>query len=606
MENENIFDPITSTERLLDVIRGKSDGTGIQQAPQPERPIVIKASKSVRPKTKTNSQSITVGIDIGFKNLNLVKAAGSAHKWKILEYKSTPIPADIEKGSDEFNTFLKSAVVPFCSGAKRTETWAIMSAAEVEVRLIRIPKVPAKNLEAAVFWTLKKEGAINIKESFLDYEVRGQINDSGNEKLDVMCYSAPLADVEGARKIFSSIGVQLTGASIVPFAVQNIFLNNVMPLPEKQIACLFIGNNYSRIDLYTDKKLIMTRDIKTGINSIVETLMEDINSRTGEGGKCSHGEARQILFAFTQSSNNPVVLAEGLPVEREKIDIIVAPVLDRIVRQMERTFEHFSSTLGYDRVEKIYISSVMPVSEAMVDYCGAQLGIECSVFDPLEQVLETSTFDERNSFIPALGIAMSDNAYTPNFLHSSGDKKKAAYVVKFNKAILTGFIVLLLACSAAFAYEWLDIGHKKAELARLEQQMEKSSPLVNKGTFLLIATAAKQKQQDYLELSRRYRGMALIGELSALTPESVRLTGLSADLAEKSKGDAVKAENTSVVEGIINGNENMLQTLLASYVLKLRSSPMFSEVNVSASKIESSKQGAFLTFALNLKVGPLK
>ena len=606
MENKNKFNLTTSTERLLDVIRGKSDGTGIQQAPGTARPAVIKASKLIRSKTKTISRSVTVGIDIGYKNINLVKAEKSGYKWKILEYKSIPIPADIETGSDEFNNFLKAAVVPFCSGAKTIETWAIMSSAEVEVRLIRIPKVPAKNLEATVFWTLKKEVAINDKDSFLDYEVRGQINDSGNEKLDVMCYSAPLAAVTGTRKLFSKIGVPLAGVSIVPFAVQNIFLNDVMPLPEKQTACLFIGKNYSRIDLYTKKKLTMTRDIKAGINSIVETLMEDMNSLTGEGREVSQDEARQILFAFAQTTDNPVVLANGLSAEREKVDSIVVPVMDRIARQIERTFEHFTSTLGYDRVEKIYISSVMPVSKAMLDYCAGQLGIECSVFDPLEQVLQTSSFDERISFIPALGMALSDNAYTPNFIHSFKDKKKAAYIVKFNKAILIGLIVSLLACSAAIAYEYFDITHKKAELARLEQQMQKSSPLVTKETFLQLSAAAKQKQQNYVELSKRYRGLALIGELSALTPDSVMLTGLSADLAEKAKAAAAKSENTSAVEGIVTGNENMLQTLLDSYVMRLRSSPMFSEVNVSTSKIESSKQGAYLTFALNLKIGPHK
>ncbi len=606
MEIKNKLDPTTSTEKLLDLIRGKSDGTEIQRAPQPGQSIVIKPGKLVRPKTKTNFQSVTVGIDIGYENLNLVKAAGAAHTSKILECKSIPIPSDIEKGSDEFSAFLKSAVAPFCSGAKRIETWAIMSSAEVEVRLIRIPKVPPKNLEATVFWTLKKEVAIDDKESFLDYEVRGQISDSGNEKLDVMCYAAPLAAIQGTRKLFSKIGVQLSGASIISFAVQNIFLNNVMPLPEKQTACLFIGDNYSRIDLYTDRKLTMTRDIKTGLTSIVEMLMEDINSRSSESAKRSHDEMRQILFAFLQGSSAPLVFPDGLSVEMEKVNSIVSPVLDRIVRQMERTFEHFTSTLGYDRVEKIYISSVVPISKAIVDYCGAQLGIECVVFDPLEQVLQTSSFEERNSLIPALGMALSDNAYTPNFLHSFKDKKKAADVVKFNKAILICLIVSLLACSAIFAYEWFDIGDKKAELARVEQELQKTSPLVSEETFLQIAAAAKQKKQTYAELSHRYIGMALIGELSSLTPESISLTSLRANLAEKPKGDAGKPENSSVLEGSINGNENMLETLLTSYVMKLRSSPMFSEVNVATSKIESSKQGSILTFVLNLKMGPHK
>ncbi|HXW69772.1 MAG TPA: hypothetical protein VEJ88_09230, partial [Dissulfurispiraceae bacterium] len=389
--------------------------------------------------------------------------------------------------------------------------------------------------------------------------------------------------------------------------VQNIFLNNVMKLPEKQAACLYIGNNFSRIDLYTNKKLSMTRDIKTGLSSMVETLMEEINNRTGEVGIASLDDARQILFAFMHSSDDPVVYSKGLSVEREKVESIVTPVLDRIVRQIERTFGHLTSTLGYERVEKIYISSAMPLHKAMLEYCSAQLGIACSVFDPLDQVLQTSSFDERISFIPALGLAMSDNAYTPNFLHSFKDKKKAAYVAKFNKAILAGLIVSLLVCSAAAALEFLDIGHKKGELAGLEQQMRKSSPLLSKETFLQIEADAKQKKGKYMELGKRYRGMALVGELAALTPDSVSLTGLRAELSEKATGgDAARSENTTVLEGNVYGPDNMLDSLLSSYVLKLRSSPMFSEVTVSTSRIESSKKGAFLTFALNLKMGPHK
>jgi len=607
VENKEKFDPATSTERLLDVIRGKSDATAIQQAPRPGRPAAVKATKSMPSKTTATSNAVTVGLDIGDKNINLVKAARSGHKWNILEYKSIPIPAGLEKGSDGFNNFLKSAIAPFCSGAKKVETWAIMPSEDIEVRLIRIPKVPVKHLEATVFWTLKKEVAIDDKDSFLDFEVRGEIVDSGVEKLDVMCYSAPITAVEGIRKLFSKIGVPLTGASVVPFAVQNIFLNNVMTLTERHAACLFIGNNFSRIDLYTDKKLSMTRDVKTGMSSIVETLMEEINSRTGEGGMASLDDARQILFNYMQSGDDPVVLSKGLSVEREKVESIVTPVLDRIVRQIERTFGHLTSTLGYDRFEKIYISSALPLNKAMLDYCSAQLGIECSVFDPLDQVLQTSRVDERSSFIPALGLALSDNAYTPNFLHSFKDKKKAAYVGKFNKAILVGLIVSLLACSAAAALEFLDMGHKKVELARLEQQMQQSSPLLSKEAFLKIEADAKQKKQKYVELGKRYKGMALIGELAALTPDSVSLTGLRAELSEKATGgNAAKSENTTVVEGNVTGPDNMLDSLLSSYVLKLRSSPMFSEVTVSTSRIESSKKGAFLTFALNLKMGPHK
>src|SRR5271169_1215421 len=341
MTSKEKFDETTSTERLLDVIRGKADEVGNKPSPGPGQPAPIKGNKLAFLKARkiAMSNSVNVGIDIGHEHVNLVKAARSGQKWEILECKSIPCPADVERGSNAFNDFLKSEVAPFSAGAKKIETWAIMSSAQVEVRLIRIPKASGKHLEAAIFWTLKKEIAINEKDFFFDYEVRGEVSESTGKKLDVLCYTAPISEVEETRKLFSVIGVPLTGVSTVPFAVQNIFINNVMTLPEKQAACLFIGNSYSRIDLYTGKKLTLTRDIKTGINSMIEMLMEDLNSRTGQigqEGKLEHDEARKILLAFAGRSNNdPVVSDNGPAVGGEDIESIIGPVLERLVRQIE-------------------------------------------------------------------------------------------------------------------------------------------------------------------------------------------------------------------------------------------------------------------------------
>jgi Tfp pilus assembly PilM family ATPase len=610
VNNEKKLNRAAPIERLLSIIRGKSVVAEHKHPPPPETLPSVGEIKSAFSKAKSSS-SVTIGIDIGYEYVNLVKTARSQSRWEILEYKSIPIPAHLDKISREFIEFLKSVVTPFCTGANKIETWAIMSSAQVEVRMIRVPNVSGKNLEAAIYWTLKKETSLDEKNFFFDYAVRGETgNGPGNKRLNVMCYTVPFAEVESIKKLFTTIGTPLSGVSIVPFAVQNIFLNKVV-VSEKQTACLFFGSNHSRIDLYTEGKLTLTRNVKTGISSIIELMTESLNGLTGEGGRLTHEEARRILFAFAESGNDRLVPVNGFSGVPEEIESIIAPVLERLARQMERTFEHFTSVLGYDRIEKVYISCAMPIYKAMLDYFDAQLGIECAIFDPLEQALGPSSLDERISFIPAFGMALSDNANTPNFIYSRKDKKKAAYIAKFNRLVLVGLIVSVFICSSVTIWLWQSASQKKSELTRLEQQ-QKGEPVVSRETVLQIVAEAGQKQQQYAELSRRYRAIALIGEISALTPESVSLTGLKVDLAEKSgnekSGQAVsgKSENTAIVEGIISGYQDIVETTLDSYVMKLRSSPMFSEVSVSKSKMDSAGGKALLVFALNLKVGQEK
>lgn len=615
MKTNETTNKTTATERLLNVIRGNSTQN---DTPQPESslPGQLKPLKPRREEktilNKTGAASVTVGIDIGHNNIHLIKVVRANNKAEVAEHKSIPLPANLERESLEFDNFLQAAVAPFCSAERKTNTWFVMSSAHCEVRLIRIPKVSAKHLGTTINWTLKKEASFNENEFFFDYEVRGETGEPGNKKLEVMCYIAPTAEVEGVKALFSRIRVPLTGISIIPFAIQNIFLNHWATLSEKHITCLFIGTSHSRIDLYTEGKLILTRNINTGLNSMTDMLTESLNYRTADGGRLATEEARKILFTLTENPDAPVVLAEGFTITKGEIETLVAPVLERLVRQMERTFEHFTLTHGGERnVGKIYISSIMPIYKAMTEYFSAQLGAECHLFDPLKQVLTTSSFSERISAIAAFGMALSDNAYTPNFIYTFKDKEKTASIIKINRLILTGLISSVLICSGVFAWGQVSVAQRKTELARLEHQTKQLIPPVNKETLAKLTSANLNKQQRYMEISRRYKGVALIAELSALTPESVSLTSLKADFREKTGSEKAnnippKTENLALIEGVIKGKQDILEMLLVSYVMKLKASPMFSDVTVSTSKVEPAKKGAFLTFALNLKVGPGK
>lgn len=617
MKTKEKLNEATATERLLDVIRGTGSPGAQQSSSQssPEQNSYVKPVKENKApftrftKTKTQAVSLTVGIDIGHEAVHLIKVARSNNKPVIVEHKSIPIPAELASDSGEFDKFLQSVVAPFCTTEKNTRIWTVMPSAQCEVRLVRIPKVSDKLLETTIFWTLKKEASFNEKDFFFDYEVRGESVDSGNKKLDVMCYIIPTAEVEGIKALFSRIKVPLSGISIVPFAVQNIFLNHWMPLSEKYTTCLFIGNSHSRIDLYNEGKLILTRTINTGINSMTDMLMETLNYRTKEGGKLTAEEARKILFALSDSSTTTIVLADGFTVAREGVERLIAPVLERFVRQMERTFEHFTLTLGGDRnIEKIYISSAIPTYEAMTAYFSAQLGAECRVFDPLKQELETSSFEERSSVIAAFGMALSDNAYTPNFIYTYKDKAKTAYAATVNRLILLGLIAAVIICSGIFGVQRYTVAQSEIELAGLEHQMKQLSPVVNKETLMQLTSTAGQKQQRYAEFSRRYRGMALIAEIAALTPDNVNLTSLRADFSEKpgsekTKDPAIKTGNIANMDGVIRGRQDMLEMLLATYVMKLKASPMFSDVTVATSRIEPAKKEALLTFTLTIKVG---
>ncbi|MCK4533946.1 MAG: hypothetical protein KAT81_00365 [Syntrophobacterales bacterium] len=70
---------------------------------------------------------------------------------------------------------------------------------------IRIPKVGKRQLENAVCWTAKKNIAFDERQTILDFEVQGEMVESGITKLSVLVCTAIL-DNKGIDFIYVRYG----------------------------------------------------------------------------------------------------------------------------------------------------------------------------------------------------------------------------------------------------------------------------------------------------------------------------------------------------------------------------------------------------------------
>ncbi len=628
---------ITSTEKLLNVIRKKDDNVEDSTIIRSNIP---SAGKGLNPSVKKPTSSYkttTIGVDIGHNFLRLVKTNRSSdNKWKLLDYKCVPVSSHAQKETSEFAGFLKSEISQFCNSLNKTEIWAVMSAASVNIRHIKIPKTAKKYIENAVLYAVRKEEPFNEKEMMLDFEVREEIIGQDVPKLAVMAYTAPRHEIEEIKKLFSGIGFQLTGIATAPFAIQNIFRSGWVPSLKETVATLFIGNDFSRIDIFSEGSLVMTRDIKAGTNSMIESLAEMCGggregaSETGNSqAAVGMEQARKIFFSLSPDYQPIAEKDAGYGLKKEEIFKMVLPALERLTRQAERTFEHYTVNLGNEKISKIYISGIMNGYSPIVDYIGSQLGIESKVFDPLAMWSSSApvysdikdlSISDRVAFAPALGIALSSNDYTPNVLFTYKNKMEKADVASFNRGIFGASIVAALICIAIFAYQVNAISRQKTALVKIEKQFsEQNIPNIPTGQDAVTQMVSDINRQKTVlkEYSKRYTGMAVISELSAITPQSIRLINLKVNIggaaSGEKTGEGVKKEQAAgapaketaedvLIDGIVLGARNMLEADLRSYVMKLESSPIFSGVSVQKSNFEPHKNGDILHFTVNMKI----
>ena len=241
---------------------------------------------------------------------------------------------------------------------------------------------------------------------------------------------------------------------------------------------------------------------------------------------------------------------------------MIEPALERLARQVERTFEHYATTMPGNRITRIFVSGAMNVYQPIIDYVGSQLGIRSAVMDPLSghtsdtflldeidcistlmneggrnasetflmDEIDTPSVSERIAYAPALGIALSANDHTPNLMFTYKDKEREASIVRINRTVFAIFMASVLICSGFFAYQNIAIAHRKEVNANLEGQLARLGAPVNRDQLTKMAAQVSQRQKLSWVYADRYLGMVLLSELAALTPPNFRILDLKINL----------------------------------------------------------------------------
>lgn len=620
-------DIISSTERLLELIRGKNPSSPEESPVSTPTSYTDRLTSSFK-KVLPFRKKMTMGVNIGYHDLKIVEISHTSDKkLELINFKRVPFESDISIDSPIFPRFLRSILADFNGSSKNVEIWSAISSTRVETRYLRIPKVSKKQVANAVFWSYKKEVNFNEKEEIFDFEVLGDINVDGIRKTEVLAYSAPKEEILRLENIFSKSGYPLTGMTIISFVLQNLLRSNWIDTEGKNLCNLYIGRDWSRIDIFSNGNLVLSRGIKAGIKSMVEAIREtmykgpeevssdlmDTESRAESESvdEVSQYEAEQARKIFDSFINNSLAFLdedEGINLKEEEIFKMIFPALERLVRQVDRTLEHYSLNFEKERVAKIYLSGPIGNQRRIVDHIGDQLGLAIDVFDPFGPGLQISedisipeSASERESFAPAVGMALSNTSLTPNFIFTYKDKENSSKIRRINNAVFTALIFLMAISVGGYIWQGYRISQKKAQIDQLHRQAGNIGPYLDQKLIAQLVEQITQKRQRVVEVGKRYIGMAAITEISSLTPSNIRLSSLIAELGKVLEDKNDHQKRLLVIDGIISDERLIFESVLAEYLIKLKGSPLFDKPSIKKKSTEIVGDKEVLRFTAELE-----
>ncbi len=621
-------DEISSTEKLLEQIRGNKLSGAVPSPPEalPSPP----PDRQSRPHSFLQfRKTVQIGVDIGYDDLRLVKIVPSgANRHQIIDYRHVRFDPGLDAQHLLFPQFLRNTLARFIGSEENVSIWTTISSARLDTRLLRIPKVARRQIPNAVIWAYKKKSPHNDTEQIFDFEVRGETTAAETPQIEVLAYTIPRKEIDTVKSSFTRAGYTLDGVSTYPFLMQNLLRTRWKIIGQGNLCALYIGRNWSRIDIFNNGNLMLSRGIRAGMSSLVEAIRTDprMGSDTvseaipamdfrptaapsdlphGANGVSPMAVLSRLVPGLSPESGQTSLDDPVAEIEPDDIFAMIQPAIDRLVRQVERTFSHYAINFEQQEIDRLCVAGTICGSEEVRRYLSDQLGIPLVELNPFEgETLSErpDTPQEQFAYIPSVGLASAGGTPTPNFLETYHDRAQREKRQLFN-AVLFGFF--LLAMFGLLGYNgWQK--HRLLErhnhLIHLQQELKEFSPLLNPETVLVLGAKAKEATRRLTQYSDKYRGMAIIAELSRTTPADIRMTRIAIRLPRPVANAEDPPRRVLSMAAIIHGPRLDLEPALAAYMVQMKASPLFTAPRIVDKSFEMQDDREVLRFTAELEI----
>lgn len=643
----------SSTDELLELIREPDSGS--QPGPKKKRTHPVQQEKINSPSVRKvifpaktsfslvrrgfQPQAVAIGVACCIEGLNLIRVDRSYNPPRIADFEHILFPEGIDADAPGFAAFLKQNMTSFCGKVRHPEVWAVLPEGKVEISHIRIPKLPRAKRNAAILWKVRREKDFDENTQVMDCGIVGEAVEDGVVQTLAYVAIAERKEVNSLRTLFNDIGYPLTGATVPSLATQNLFATHYLDNGDSVCGSIFIGREWSRIDIYQNGKLALIRNVKSGVESMANALESSYNqtrpqseirmaelSPDGSGAvdqpasnaRMDAARAWEVLFA--KLLGTPLSPGPGAELSEDEVLTRITPAMDRFMRQIERTFDHFRARAGGEPVARIYLNGHLCLSHKLHGRISELTNIPCTLLDPFSSpIMADQSFlpqdKERQGLTKAAALALSSKTHSANML--------VPFLRREAQAVRGGQTQILVACTLLVAlvlagigiWQRQDIVDLRTQLAAINTQVQKHGSMITSRDIYGECKAEVDFAKELKKTGQVYQGLAVLGEISRLTPDDIRLISLELMPRDELPGrpkipQAASVKNkplryTLVMEGFVQGDVRTLEATLSSYLLKLELSPLFAMPKVPRSITEAmgeEKENKVLSFTLNIDI----
>jgi type IV pilus assembly protein PilM len=360
---------IAATNRLLEVIRGKSDFDSPPMDREPARQEGAEPSGLPIPERKKAQKSFslfsnrTLGLDIGshsVKCVQLEKRGGEAYRLlSVGAFEVAPEGINLEEDPRKAIVLaIRKAIEGI--NPKRTAIVTAIGGVSTAIRQIELPFMSEKELASAIKWEARNYIPFDINDVELDYQI---INTSKtSNRLDIILVSIIKDFVRYHLELLREIPIDPQIIDVNPLALVNAVLFNEEIERDEFVVLMDIGDKNTTLSVYSEEGQYFVRNIMISGNDFTDDIMK--------GNGVSYADAEKF-----KREEDSVGLIET-----------IKPSLENLVREVRRSLTFYENQAKIKGFSKIFLTGGSAPLKGLDGYLSTELGLPVEILNPFRKI----------------------------------------------------------------------------------------------------------------------------------------------------------------------------------------------------------------------------
>ncbi len=351
--------------------------------------------------SKSNKESLNIGLDIGGGFIRAVKISDTAGIISLKDFIIASLPNDIPQDVMKIASSLKSIISKLDD--KNSRISSIISGSEVVIKRLTLPKMNSDLIIEALKWELKNYITFPLDKATIDFSIIGTVRVADTEKLDILAVIVPSKYIEDRMACLDASGIKTDKISIIPVSIWTLLKKTNLLQNDSAVTCFInIGAETTTIVFFKGKNLEFYRELYLAGNNFTKILT------SSEKFDLSEEEAETIKKSFgipDEDSQETTEKGISLSLIRKAIQ----PVLRIFVNEISRSISYYKDQFQKSQIDRVIIAGGTSKLRNLDKILFSTLNIKIEHLDDLignDMIINNTSSENIKDVLPHLSIAI--------------------------------------------------------------------------------------------------------------------------------------------------------------------------------------------------------